>query len=203
MWMCFLFQPSLKSIFNDDVISAFMFNLARVSVWMRHCQLYGVKHLFSVNGCSWRYTNQNPEDFWWICLFQFCSCMYSPPCLHTYSKCLLANTQTHTHTHRKCRWFKKNALNAANKCHEDRTRLDILYFWQSSGFVCIVSHKFDLKKQSIKASVSFKTNSTVPFWHFQNPWQLFHLLSSGSQHCWEAIIMLVFSVIFLPITSHF
>lgn len=94
VWMFFSFQPSLKSIFNDDVISAFMCNLARVSIWMRHCQLYGIKHLFSVNGCSWWYTNQNPVDVWWIRLFHFCSCMHSQPCLYAYSSCLPTNTHT-------------------------------------------------------------------------------------------------------------
>lgn len=88
-------QPSLKSIFNDDVISAFMCNLARVSVWMRHCQLYGVKHLFSVNGCSWWYTNQNPADVWWICLLHFCSCMQYTT-VHVCIQCTSIYIETHT-----------------------------------------------------------------------------------------------------------
>lgn len=68
---------------------------------------------------------------------------------------------------------------------------------------CVASQWSDLKTQSIKAIVCFKTDCIARFWHFPKPWQLLHVESSGSQHCWEAIIITVFSVIFLPITSHF
>lgn len=169
-----------------------MCNLASVSVWMRHCQLYGVRHLFSVNGCSWWYTNQNPVDVWWICLFHFCLRMHSQLCVHAYTTCLADYITIWKVWNFACKCHKCSTL---MWCFIPRLRQWIrLWMWL---------HWFDLKTQSIKAAVCFNTNCIARFWHFPKPWQSLHLFSFGSQHCWEAIIMIVFSVIFLPITSHF
>ena len=68
-----------------------MCNLARLSVWMRHCQLFGVPHLFCVNVRSWWYTHQNPVEMWWICLFQSLT-------VHACTAMCTCIQYTHTHT---------------------------------------------------------------------------------------------------------
>ncbi len=173
---------------------------------MRHCQFYGVKHLFSVNGCSWWYTHQNSADGWWIRLFQICSHFYLRPGMLAYSTCQPTNTHAHTHTQAQLGYITIwKVQNNANKYFECWTSMwhFLLCKTVNEAMTVTASPLVWYCSTINQSNCLFQNRLPRPILTFSKATTITWPLQLWERQCWEVIIMIVFSVIFLPITSHF